>query len=141
MPCSVRFTYVIKKIYASGGVFPRAQVSTMETGIILQATPHVTSNGNILLELNAERSSAQLASSDVGFIKNTQTAQTRVLVQDGETVVIAGLTQSEKTEDRHGIPLLMDLPVLGRFFRVTQTSTIQRDLIILVTPHILRDHN
>ncbi|MCG6956661.1 MAG: AMIN domain-containing protein [Gemmatimonadetes bacterium] len=125
----------------AGGTFPRAQVSTMETGIILRATPHVTANGKILMDLHAERSSAQLASSDVGFIKNTQVVTTRVLVADGETVSMGGLTQSEKTETRSGIPLLMDLPVLGRLFRVNQSQTIQRDLIILVTPHIVRGHN
>lgn len=123
------------------GIFPMAQVETEETGIILQATPHVTANGNILLELSAERSSAELAESDVGFIKQTQEANTRVLVGDGETVVIAGLTQSERTEVRSGIPLLMDLPVIGRLFRVNREQTIQRDLIILVTPHIVRGTN
>ena len=125
----------------SQGIFPRAQVSTEETGIILQATPHVTANGNILLELSAERSSAELAQSDVGFIKQTQEARTRVLVSDGETAVIAGLTQSERTEVRSGIPLLMNLPVIGRLFRVNRNQTVQRDLIILVTPHIVRGSN
>ncbi|NJD19985.1 MAG: AMIN domain-containing protein [Gemmatimonadetes bacterium] len=123
------------------GVFPTAQVSTEETGIILQATPHVTANGNILLDLMAERSSAEFTASDAGFIKNTQEAATRVLVEDGETVVIAGLTQSERTEFRSGIPLLMDLPVIGRLFRVKREQMIQRDLIILVTPHIVRGSN
>jgi type IV pilus assembly protein PilQ len=123
------------------GVFPRAQVSTEETGIILTTTPHVTANGNILLELSAERSSAELAQSDVGFIKQTQEARTRVLVEDGETVVIAGLTQNERTEIRSGIPLLMDLPVIGRLFRVNRHQEVQRDLIILVTPHIVRGSN
>ena len=123
------------------GVFPRAQVTTEETGIILEATPHVTANGNILLELSAERSSAELAESDVGFIKQTQEARTRVLVEDGETAVIAGLTQTERTEVRTGIPLLMDLPVVGRLFRVNREQLVQRDLIILVTPHIVRGTN
>jgi type II secretory pathway component GspD/PulD (secretin) len=113
-------------------------VSTEQTGIILTTTPHVTSTGNILLELQAERSSADFTSSDVGFIKNTQQANTRVLVEDGETVVIAGLTQSEKADTRLGIPLLKDLPLIGGLFRHTRHSTIQRDLIILVTPHIVR---
>jgi type IV pilus assembly protein PilQ len=126
---------------AGQGIFPRAQVSTEETGIILEATPHVTRSGDILLELNAERSSAELAESDVGFIKQTQEASTRVLVEDGETVVIAGLTQTERTEVRSGIPLLMDLPVIGRLFRVNREQTVQRDLIILVTPHIVRGTN
>jgi type II secretory pathway component GspD/PulD (secretin) len=62
-------------------------------------------------------------------------------VADGETAVIAGLTQSERTEVRSGIPLLMNLPVLGRLFRVNREQTVQRDLIILVTPHIVRDNN
>ena len=79
---------------------------------------HVTSSEDIMLQMHAERSDAQLAESDVGFIFNTQQAITRVLVQDGETVVIGGLTVTEKTDVRSGIPLLMDLPLLGKLFRV-----------------------
>ena len=125
----------------AGGTFPVAQVEQQETGIILRVTPHVTDDGHILLEVEAERSAAELAESDVGFIFRTQRAQTRVLVADGETVVIAGLTQRERTEVRSGIPLLMDLPVIGKLFRVTRMQEFQRDLIILVTPHIVRGTN
>ena len=125
----------------AAGAFPTAQVTLEETGIILEATPHVTANGHILLELSAERSSAEIAASDAGFVKQTQEARTRVLVEDGETVVIAGLTQSERTEFRSGIPLLMDLPIIGRLFRVKREQVVQRDLIILVTPHIVRGSN
>jgi type IV pilus assembly protein PilQ len=121
-----------------GAQFPTAQVQQQETGVILTATPHVTADGHILLELQAERSAAELAPSDAGFIFRTQTAQTRVLAQDGETVVIAGLTQSELTEARSGIPLLQELPLIGRLFRVVRQQQIQQDLIILVTPHIVR---
>jgi len=62
-----------------------------------------------------------------------------VLVRDGQTVVIGGLTVAEDTEVRAGIPLLMDLPLIGRLFRVTRRQNTQRDLIILVTPHIVRE--
>jgi type II secretory pathway component GspD/PulD (secretin) len=123
---------------AGAGQFPTAQVTQQETGVILTATPHVTADGHILLELEAERSAAELAPSDAGFIFRTQRAQTRVLAQDGETVSIAGLTQSEQTETRSGIPLLQDLPLIGRLFRVMRRQQIQQDLIILVTPHIVR---
>jgi type IV pilus assembly protein PilQ len=122
-----------------GAAFPTAQVSQKETGIILRTTPHVTAEGLILLEVEAERSAAELSDSDAGFIFRTQRAQTRVLVQDGETVVIAGLTQSERTQAIAGIPLLMKLPVLGALFRTRREQEIQRDLIILVTPHIVRN--
>ena len=121
-----------------GNQFPTAQVTQQETGVILTATPHVTPDGHILLELEAERSAAEIAPSDAGFIFRTQRAQTRVLAQDGETVVIAGLTQSEATEARSGIPLLMDLPLIGPLFSVVRHQQIQQDLIILVTPNIVR---
>ncbi|MBT8395355.1 MAG: AMIN domain-containing protein [Gemmatimonadetes bacterium] len=120
------------------GGFPTAQVETRETGIILDATPHVTESGKITLQLRAERSAAVLAESDAGFIFQQQYAESRVIVEDGETVVIGGLTVSETTEVRAGIPLLMDVPLIGRLFRVTREEKIQRDLIILVTPTIVR---
>jgi type IV pilus assembly protein PilQ len=123
---------------ATGGSIPTAQVETRETGIILEATPHVTTSGKILLTLMAERSAAIPAESDAGFIFQTQTASSRVMVDDGETVVIAGLTVTETSEVRSGIPLLMDIPIIGPLFRVTRESTIQRDLMILVTPTIVR---
>jgi type IV pilus assembly protein PilQ len=121
-----------------GAQFPVAQVAQQETGIKLQATPHVTGENQIWLEVLAERSAAELADSDAGFIFRTQRAQTRVLVQDGETVVIGGLTQTERTEAVAGIPLLMDLPLIGGLFRTRREQQIQRDLIILVTPNIVR---
>jgi type II secretory pathway component GspD/PulD (secretin) len=120
------------------GGFPVAQVTQQQTGIILRATPHVTADGHILLELHAERSAAELAPSDAGFIFRNQTADTRVLVQDGETAVIAGLTQTERTEARSGIPLLSSLPLIGRLFQVERQQQIQQDLIILVTPNLVR---
>ena len=56
----------------------------------------------------------------------------------GKTVVIGGLTQTERTEAVAGIPVLMDLPLLGGLFKTTREQQIQRDLIILVTPTIVR---
>ncbi|MDT8341845.1 MAG: AMIN domain-containing protein [Longimicrobiales bacterium] len=124
---------------AGGAILPQATVNFEETGIILTATPHVTADNNILLELEAERSAPVLAESDVGLIFQTQEASSRVLVRDGETVVIGGLTVTETNEIRSGIPLLMDLPLLGGLFRTTRRSQVQRDLIILVTPNIVRE--
>jgi type IV pilus assembly protein PilQ len=120
---------------------PTATVDFQETGIILRVTPHVTAGDNILLELEAERSSADVADSDVGLIFRTQEAESRVLVQDGETVVIGGLTVTESSEVRSGIPLLMHMPVIGRLFRTTRESRVQRDLMILVTPNIVRSRD
>jgi type IV pilus assembly protein PilQ len=125
----------------AGGAFPVAQVTQQQTGIILRATPHVTADGHVLLELHAERSAAELAPSDAGFIFRNQAVDTRVLVRDGETAVMGGLVQSERTEAVSGIPLLQDLPLIGRLFRVKREQEIQQDLIILVTPNIVRSSN
>lgn len=121
-----------------GATQPQATVQFQETGIILEVTPHITAEGDVLMRLHAERSSAEVAESDAGFIFRTQEAQTEVLVADGETIVIAGLTITDHSESRTGIPLLMDLPLVGRLFRVTRQREEQRDLMILVTPEIVR---
>jgi type IV pilus assembly protein PilQ len=118
--------------------FPTAQVQIEETGIMLEVTPHVTAGNLILLELRAERSGIEIAPADLGFIFNTQEVETRVLVEDGETVVIGGLTVTERSELRSGIPILKDLPFVGALFRLTRQQTDQRDLMILVTPQINR---
>ena len=128
---------------AAGGAggdqgFPTATVSFEETGIILEATPHVTGGNHILLTLHVERSAAELAESDVGLLFRTQNVDTQVLVRDGETVVMGGLTVTERSEIRSGIPLLMNLPLLGGLFRTTSQSEVQRDLLILITPNIVQ---
>jgi len=123
---------------AGGGInVPRATVQLKEVGIILSVTPHITNNRQILLKLHAENSDAQLASSDVGFIFGKQRADNQLLVGDGETAVIGGLTVTQVTSSKSGIPLLVDLPIIGRLFGVTRTSEQKRDLLILVTPHII----
>jgi type IV pilus assembly protein PilQ len=125
----------------AGGVgagAPQATVEMKQTGVILEVTPHIIGN-QVLLDLRAERSNVAAAPSDIGVIFQTQNAQTQVLVNDGETVVIGGLTIVEKTRSRAGIPLLMDLPVIGALFRNERTTENKRDLLIMVTPHIVRE--
>lgn len=117
---------------------PVATVDYKETGVILEVTPRVASDNDILLQLVAERSSADLGPSDVGLVFRRQKAESQLLVRDGETVVIGGLTVEETGHARSGIPLLMDVPLVGALFRTTRESRIQRDLLILVTPTIVR---
>jgi type IV pilus secretin PilQ/predicted competence protein len=123
---------------AGAGGAPRATVEYKNTGVILNVTPHITGN-QVLLDLHAERSNVASAPGDIGIIFQTQNARTQVLVNDGETVAIGGLTIIEKVRSRSGIPILMDLPVLGAIFRSERVSENKRDLLIMVTPHIVRD--
>ena len=120
-----------------GTEFPRATVNFKQTGIILEVTPHITNNRQILMTLHAERSNLVAASSDIGFTFQKQSADNQLLVADGETAVIGGLTVTQVTVSKTGIPLLVDLPLIGRLFGRTFTQEDKRDLLILVTPHIV----
>ena len=117
---------------------PRATVQFRNTGVILDVTPHVTGD-HILLEMHAERSQAVASAGDAGVTFQTQEATTQVTVKDGETAVVGGLTLIEKIRSRTGIPVLMDVPVLGALFRKTEDSEHKRDLLIMVTPHIMNE--
>ncbi len=117
--------------------FPRAAVSKEEAGIKLSVTPQITNNKMVMLNIKAENSSAELAATDVGVIFNRQRAESQVLVADGEAAVIGGLTVTETTRFRSGIPVLMNLPFIGRLFSQNTKNETKRDLLILVTPHIL----
>ena len=98
----------------------RANVQFKETGIRLTVTPHVTNNRQVLMQLHTERSAIQpLAAADLGFIFQKQKADNQLLVNDGETAVIGGLTVTQVTKTRSGIPLLGSLPIIGKLFSFT----------------------
>ena len=124
---------------AGGTNVPRATVSFQQTGINLRVTPHVTGNRQILMEVHAERSNVRPAAVDIGFTFQTQQADNQILVNDGETAVIGGLTVTEVTVTKSGIPFLVDLPILGKLFGFTSQQENRRDLLILITPHIIDD--
>jgi type II secretory pathway component GspD/PulD (secretin) len=115
----------------------RQAVELQDAGTSLEVTPHVTADGRILLDLNPEKNSFRVDPS-AGTILQKQSAKTTVLVNDGETVVIAGLTTKEETEVETGVPLLKDIPLLGWLFKHKSSQVRKRDLIIFVTPHIVR---
>ncbi|HEV8508824.1 MAG TPA: AMIN domain-containing protein [Gemmatimonadales bacterium] len=123
----------------TGTPVPRATVQFQQTGINLRVTPHVTANRQILMEVHAERSSVRPAAVDIGFTFQTQQADNQILVNDGETAVIGGLTVTEVTVTKSGIPFLVDLPILGKLFGFTDQQESRRDLLILITPHIIDD--
>ncbi|MDZ4862864.1 MAG: AMIN domain-containing protein [Gemmatimonadota bacterium] len=125
----------------SGSSVPKATVSFKETGILLRVTPHVTNNRQVLMQLEAERSNVRFLSSlDAGFTVQKQNAKNQLLVNDGETAVIGGLTVTEVSKVRSGLPFLSQLPVIGKLFGFTTNTENRKDLIILVTPRILDEN-
>jgi type IV pilus assembly protein PilQ len=118
-----------------GQTVPTVTVSTRQTGIVLTVTPVVTNNRQVMMTVHAENSDVQILS--VGAVFPTQSIDNVVLVGDGETIVMGGLTQTSVTVNKTGIPILVDLPLIGRLFGTWSRNETKRDLLILITPHIV----
>ena len=107
-------------------------------GIKLSVTPHINTGNRITMDVHPEVSDlASQATVQGGIIINTTMADTRVMVNDGETAVIGGLIRSNESTLKRGIPVLMDIPLLGNLFRSSSTTKQKRELLIFVTPKIL----
>ena len=110
-------------------------VERVQTGVTLDVTPSVTNNRQILMHV-------EVTNSDVNFTNNgtlidNNNVKNDLLVADGQTVVIGGLTQTSVRVTKTGIPLLVDLPLIGRLFGYTTRQEQRRDLLIMITPHIV----
>ena len=121
----------IKQFDQSGNVV----ITFEEVGTLLKVTPHITSENRILMMLKPERSSYEYDAN--GVIINTSNAETNVVVENGQTAIIGGLTTQNIISNRSGIPGLKDIPFLGYLFSYTQKKVENRDLIIFVTPTIV----
>lgn len=112
-----------------------------DTGVILLVTPRVNSSGLVTLDLSQEVS--DVLSQTTGNINSPTFDQrlirTRVAVQDGQTVGLAGLIRDSDTEGNSGIPLVKDIPLLGSLVSSQQNSRQRTELLVLITPHVV--HN
>lgn len=112
-----------------------------ETGVIMQVTPRVNSGGLVTLDIAQEVSDvAPTTSSTINSPTfDDRSIRTRVAVQDGQTVGLAGLIKDTDSQGNSGIPLLKDIPILS-LLTSTQGNARQRtELLVLITPHVVRD--
>lgn len=121
----------IKQFDESGNIITKFE----EVGTILEVTPHITAENEILMHLKPERSTYEFDPN--GVVINTNNAETHVIVSNGQTAVIGGLTTQDEVESVTGVPILKDIPILGALFRYSNKRTESRDLVIFVTPTIV----
>ncbi len=110
-------------------------VERVQTGVTLRVTPSVTNNRQIMMKVETINSGASFGVN--GVLIDNNSSRSELLVPDGQTVVIGGLTQTTVQLTKSGIPLLVDLPLIGRLFGTTSRTETRRDLLILITPHII----
>ena len=110
----------------------------IDAGVRLEITPYTGGEGDILVDLEPEVSTMSAVDPVTGLPnKTTRTAETMVLVPDGQTIIIGGLILDEMHESRRKVPILGDLPLIGRAFRARNRDRKQTELVIFVTPRIL----
>ena len=114
-------------------------VTQLQTiGISLKVTPHLTDDKRIVLDMHPEVSDLSTQSTvQGGVIINTSEADTRVMVDDGQTAVIGGLIRTNDGTVVTGVPVLMNIPILGGLFRNRSVVKQQRELVIFVTPKLV----
>lgn len=115
---------------------PVSQLQTI--GIQLRVTPHLTQDKKIVMDLHPEVSDLSTQSTvQGGIIINTSEADTRVMVDDGQTAVIGGLIRTNESTVSRGVPILKDIPLLSFLFSSQTTVRQNRELIIFVTPRLV----
>ena len=123
--------------YVSSVGSTTTSVQYRDTGISLLVMPRISASGSVTLNIAQEVSSPGAATSTGPTFSKTS-VETTLSVKDGETVAIAGLIRDSNSFSRGGIPLLSDIPILGSLFGRTTKTTVRTELIILITPHVIR---
>jgi general secretion pathway protein D len=114
-------------------------VQYKDVGTKLTVRPTVNEDGYVSLMLRQEISQA---TEEVQFdapVISTRETTTQVLVGDGQTLVIGGITDRQQVHTRSGVPILVDIPLIGGIFGSTATRTVETELFLFITPTILRD--
>lgn len=116
-------------------------IQYQDIGIILNVTPHINPEGLVILDVSPEISALTGTTVPISETVNApvfakRSATSRVAIQDGQTIVIGGLMQDQKTEDVKKVPLLGDIPLLGTLFRRITTENTKTELLIFLTPQI-----
>jgi general secretion pathway protein D len=116
-------------------------VEYRDTGVIMLVTPRVNSGGLVTLDISQEVSDvASTTSSNIDSPTfNQRLIRTRVAVQDGQTIGMAGLIRDTDTQGNSGIPLLKDIPLLGSLVSSQLNTRERTELLVLITPHVVHD--
>ena len=125
----------------SGGV-AQTTVNFKEVVLELKVTPTITNDGRVFLALAVKKDEvAELLQTPQGVVPaiTKREINTAVLVQDAETVVLGGVYEISSREDLQKVPFLGDVPLLGNLFRNKNKTTSKAELLIFVTPKLLRD--
>jgi general secretion pathway protein D len=112
-----------------------------DVGIVLTVTPRITANGYVTMDVIQTANDLQGFTTFNAPIVNQRQANTTVSVRDGETIILGGIIRSSVSSTVRKIPLLGDIPLLGNLFRTTDKSQVKTELLVFLTPRIVRNED
>jgi len=113
-------------------------ITFKKANLRMEVTPQITPDGNVVLDVDVNKDSKG-DSTPAGFAINTQHVKTKVMVENGGTVVLGGIYQQSENSSDSKVPLLGDLPVFGYLFKTTSKDTSKTELLVFITPKIVAD--
>jgi type II secretory pathway component GspD/PulD (secretin) len=127
-----RLGYKTKTVTTTGMI---ESVEFLDVGTKLVITPSIKSDGLIVMEIHPEISEGAIVN-DLPQKNSTETT-TQLIVKDGQTIVIGGLIRDSQKKEVKGVPVLMDIPLLGSLLKRTDIISEKKEVIVLITPHII----
>jgi general secretion pathway protein D len=135
-----RIQYATKTTVTATAGTQTIEPYALEAGLTLEITPQISEGDAVRLEINNKLSNFTGDPGPSGAAPQTKrTIQTTVVAMDGQTVVLGGLMEDLVTHDKAKVPILGDIPLIGWLFKSTTSSTTKNNLLIFITPHVLRD--
>jgi general secretion pathway protein D len=120
-----------------GGV-AQTSIEYKDTGVKLEVTPSVNDGGLVTLDVMQSVTDVGPQDSATGQRSFTERQlSSRIAVRSGDSVVLGGLIRDNSTQSKSGVPLLMDIPVLGSLFSNTRDSTVRTELLVFITPKVV----
>jgi len=113
-------------------------VAFRKASLRLEVTPQVTPDGNIVLDVDVNKDSRG-ENTTAGPAINTQHVKTKVMVENGGTVVLGGIYQQSETNDTTQVPVLGNIPIVGNLFKTNSRATTKTELLVFITPRIITE--
>jgi general secretion pathway protein D len=117
-------------------------INYRDTGVIMRVTPHIGDDGLVTMDISQEVSAVSPTQTTTGIDSPTFTERTvssRVAIQDGQTIGLAGLISDDDSQQNQGLPGLKNLPLIGGLFGTQNNNRVREELLVLITPHVIRD--
>jgi len=125
---------------AQGSVNPFQTIQREDVGLKLKVTPQINEGDAIILDIKLENSNLSRANTGaVDLVTNERTISQKVLIEDGQLLILGGLVDDQVIEIDEKVPLLGDIPGVGNLFRSRSSTVTKRTLMVFIRPVIIRD--